>query len=197
MLFYSKVGKLHLRERLLSQVRWRGDEMVLDVGCGRGLLLVGAARRLTTGKATGVDIWVPGAVSGNRPEAVEENASRDGVRDRVEVKHGDARQLPFADASFDIVVSNLVLHELKTGADRKQMAREMVRVLKPGGRLALVDFIFTGECVQVLRRCGLSDVQRLRDGVLRFWFTAILSLGTTQLYQVVGTKPPEDPLATR
>src|SRR5690348_3016765 len=58
MLFYSKAGKLRLRERLLNLIPWRGDEMVLDVGCGRGLLLVAAARRLTTGKATGVDIWV-------------------------------------------------------------------------------------------------------------------------------------------
>src|SRR5260370_40386319 len=49
MLWYSKVGKLRARERFLDLIAWRGDEIVLDVGCGRGLLLVGAARRLTTG----------------------------------------------------------------------------------------------------------------------------------------------------
>src|SRR5215472_6849374 len=42
MLFYSKVGKLQLRERLLDKIPWRGDEFVLDIGCGRGLLTVGA-----------------------------------------------------------------------------------------------------------------------------------------------------------
>src|SRR6266481_3960633 len=47
MLFYSKVGKLRLRERLLDRIPWRGNETVLDVGCGRGLLAVGAAHRLS------------------------------------------------------------------------------------------------------------------------------------------------------
>src|SRR5438067_1587549 len=53
----SRFGKLRERERLLGLIPWRGDERVLDVGCGRGLLLVGAARRLTTGSSVGVDIW--------------------------------------------------------------------------------------------------------------------------------------------
>ncbi|MBA0085829.1 MAG: 50S ribosomal protein L11 methyltransferase, partial [Acidobacteria bacterium Pan2503] len=57
MLFYSKVGKLALRERLLDKIPWRGDESVLDVGCGRGLLAVGAAKRVSSGTVTGVDVW--------------------------------------------------------------------------------------------------------------------------------------------
>jgi 2-polyprenyl-3-methyl-5-hydroxy-6-metoxy-1,4-benzoquinol methylase len=57
MIWDSKVGKLWSRDRLLDGLALRGDETVLDVGCGRGLLLIGAARRLTTGKAVDVDIW--------------------------------------------------------------------------------------------------------------------------------------------
>src|ERR1043166_4376512 len=53
MLWDSKVGKVRDRERLLDHVAWRGDERVLDVGCGRGLMLVGAAKRLTTGRGRG------------------------------------------------------------------------------------------------------------------------------------------------
>src|SRR5215510_3707860 len=49
MIYYSKVGKLRIRDELLGSIPWRGDETVVDVGCGRGLLLVGAARRLTAG----------------------------------------------------------------------------------------------------------------------------------------------------
>src|SRR5262252_1049409 len=45
MLRYSKVGKLRIRDEILSAIKWCGDERALDVGCGRGLLLVGAARR--------------------------------------------------------------------------------------------------------------------------------------------------------
>src|SRR5581483_12095574 len=53
MLYGSFRGKLRLRETILAGIPWRGDERVLGVGCGRGLMLVGAAKRLTTGKAVG------------------------------------------------------------------------------------------------------------------------------------------------
>ena len=160
MVSYSKAGKLRIRDQILESTPWRGDERVLDVGCGRGLVLIGAARRLTTGKAIGLDRWLTGALTGNRPEAVLDNARYEGVLDRVEVKQGDVRQLPFADDSFDIVVSNFVLHEVNNRAEREQMLREMARVLKSGGRLALVDFIFTGECVRVLQGIGVADAMR-------------------------------------
>src|SRR5262245_12706078 len=67
-LWYSRVGKLRQRDRLLDPVRWAGDETVLDVGCGRGLLLIGAAQRLTDGRAVGIDIWSRVDLSGNWPE---------------------------------------------------------------------------------------------------------------------------------
>lgn len=188
MLHYSLAGKMNIRDRLLNLLALRGDEMVLDVGCGRGLLLVGVAQRLTTGKAIGVDVWVPGAVTGNRQEAAVENAALQGVSERVEVKHGDARQLPFADGTFDVIVSNFVLHEMKTAPDRVKMVREMVRVLKPGGRLALADFIFTGQCVRELQEAGLLDVRRRHTGQVAFWISAIVSLGSFQLYFISGKK---------
>jgi SAM-dependent methyltransferase len=190
MIQYSKAGKLRIRDQLLEPIPWRGDERVLDVGCGRGLLLIGAARRLTTGKAIGLDRWVAGALTGNRPEAVLDNARLEGVLDRVEVKQGDVRQLPFADDSFDVVVSNFVVHEVNNRAEREQILREMVRVLEPGGRLALVDFIFTGECVRVFQEIGIADAKRSRIGsFFSFWLGAVLNFGLVQTYQVTGSKP--------
>jgi len=192
MVWYSKVDKLRIRDRMLAAIPWRGDEMVLDVGCGRGLWLVGAASRLRKGRAIGIDRWLAGALSGNRAESVRENARREGVLDRVEIKEGDIRQLPFADASFDVVLSNFVVHELDTAAEREQMLREMVRVLRPGGRLMLVDFIFTAECVRVLSENGISDARRERVGsFLSFWLKAFLNFGLVRTCQVSGTKPPD------
>jgi ubiquinone/menaquinone biosynthesis C-methylase UbiE len=194
MVYYSKVGKLRIRDQMLDLIPWRGDEVVLDVGCGRGLLLIGAARHLTTGKAIGLDRWVTGALTGNRPEAALDNARLNGVLDRVEVKEGDVRQLPFDAASFDAVVSNFVVHEVNNRAERDQMLREMVRVLKPGGRLALVDFIFTGECVRVLLEIGIADAKRMRVGsFLSFWFSAVLNLGLVQTYLVTGSRSGSSP----
>jgi SAM-dependent methyltransferase len=188
MIHYSRSGKLKLREVLLDMVPWRGDEIVLDVGCGKGLLLVAAARRLTTGKAIGVDVWLSHAMTGNRLEAILQNAAIEGVGDRVEVKRGDARELPFAAGTFDVVVSNFVLHEMNTAADRERMLRDMVRVLKAGGRIALIDFIFTKECVGILHRAGLADAARSRIGGLGFWVGAVLMAGTFQLCAVAARK---------
>src|SRR5262249_21448873 len=97
MLWAGKVGKVRARERLLDLLPWRGDEAVLDVGCGRGLMLIGAARRVPRGRATGIDVWQAEDLSGNRPEGALENARCEGVAERVEVKTADMRQLPFPD----------------------------------------------------------------------------------------------------
>ncbi|MGH3056180.1 MAG: class I SAM-dependent methyltransferase, partial [Gaiellaceae bacterium] len=57
MLVYARWGKYRHRDRMLALHKWRGDEQVLDVGTGRGLLMVGAARRLTSGHSVGTDVW--------------------------------------------------------------------------------------------------------------------------------------------
>jgi ubiquinone/menaquinone biosynthesis C-methylase UbiE len=188
MLHYSLRGKLRLRDRLLRSIQWSGHERVLDIGCGRGLLLVGAAHRLTGGMAIGVDRWIRGAVSGNRPEAALRNAKLEGVADRVAVQDGDARDLPFEDASFDVVLSNFVLHEMDTHEDRERMLREHARVLKPGGQLALVDFIFADQAVRVLRECGVADARREPAGRLASASFALVTFGIGRLCGVRGTK---------
>jgi SAM-dependent methyltransferase len=160
MLYSSKVGKLHERERLLDLVPWKGQETVLDVGCGRGLMLLGAARRLSTGKATGVDLWHAEDLTGNRPEATLENARREGVEDRVEVRTADMRELPFPDESFDVIVSHWAVHNLYAEQDRAKALSEMVRVLKPGGYIVLADIRHDSVYAAYFAKCGLSDVRR-------------------------------------
>jgi arsenite methyltransferase len=189
MLDYSPRGKLRIRDLLLRSIAWSGHERVLDVGCGRGLLLVGAAQRLADGKAIGVDRWAPGAVSGNGPAAALRNGELAGVANWVEICDGDARQLPFPDATFDVALSNFVLHELDTQAERAQMLREITRALKPGGCVVLVDFIFTGEAERTLRAQGMRDVQRApAAGGIAFASFALLTLGLGRLYMVTGVK---------
>jgi len=82
MLLYAKVGKFGHRDRILKLHDWRGDEQVLDIGTGRGLLLVGAARRLTTGHATGIDIWNKEDLSGNALDRTEQNLAVEGVTEK-------------------------------------------------------------------------------------------------------------------
>src|SRR5437773_1876385 len=112
MVYGSKVRKVHLREKLLDSLALRGDEILLDAGCGRGLLLTAAARRLPRGKAVGIDLWRTVDQSGNDPERTLGNARAEGVADRIEIKTGDLRALPFADDSVDVVVSSWALHNI-------------------------------------------------------------------------------------
>jgi len=168
MVWSSRVGKLRERERLLDLLELRGGEHVLDVGCGRGLLLHGVARRLATVRATGVDIWSNRDQSGNSLETTRENARREGVTERVEIVTGDARSLPFADVSFDGVVSNLALHNIPDQAGRRQAVLEIARVLKPGGRCVLSDMTHAGEYAAVLRAAHFHPVRVLGPHFLIF-----------------------------
>jgi arsenite methyltransferase len=156
----SRAGKLTERDRLLDQLPWRGDERALDVGCGRGLLLIGAAKRLTTGRAVGLDLWRTKDQAGNDPAATIANAQAEGVAARVELCDGDARQLPFDSQSFDVAVSSLALHNIPGASGRAAAVGEIVRVLKPGGHLAILDFRHTSQYAAVLAAAGLGDVHR-------------------------------------
>jgi ubiquinone/menaquinone biosynthesis C-methylase UbiE len=187
MIYYSKFSKVRRRERFLDLIPWRGDEAVLDVGCGRGLLLVAAARRLTTGKSVGVDLWQAEDLSGNRPEATLENARLEGVADRVEVRQGDARQLPFADGSFDVVVSGLALHNIYDRDGRRQAIREIVRVLKQGGRVAITDIQHTAEYARSLEECGMKDVKRTASGWVS-WLVMAFTWGGVRPFRVTARR---------
>lgn len=176
MAWSSRFGKVAERERLLDRLALKGTERVLDLGCGRGLMLIGAARRLTTGSATGVDIWQAEDLSGNRPEATLENARREGVEARVHVQTADMRALPFADASFDVIVSKAALHNLYARAERAKALAELVRVLAPGGRVLIDDIRHLREYEAELHAQQLTDVRRLGNPVLEV-FLAMLTWG--------------------
>ena len=120
------------RERLTDLARLVPGESVLDVGCGTGTLAIAAKRRVgASGIVRGIDA---------SPEMITRalrKAAKAGVE--VEFETAVAESLPFLDTSFDVVLSTLMLHHLPK-ATRRDCAREMRRVLKPGGRVLAVDF---------------------------------------------------------
>lgn len=155
-------GRPRMTEQMIRGVPWTGDERVLDVGCGPGLTLVAVAKRLTTGKVVGLDKWM--VVHGERrnSKAVTlENARIEGVLDRIEVQDGDASAMPFEDEAFDVVVSGFVFHHMPRDV-RLRAIREVVRVTKPGGRIAITDDGSTIELATTLGDLGMVEIENRR-----------------------------------
>lgn len=176
MIYGSKVMKPQDADQSLDRLTWTGGERVLDIGCGRGLMLIGAARRLDTGRAVGVDLWRASDQSANTGAAAIGNARLAGVAERVAIVTADMRALPMAEETFDVVVSNWAVHNLATRGDRQRALSEMARVLRPGGRLLLIDIANRAEYRSDLPTAGFEDVtlviNRVRDRIL-----ALISLG--------------------
>ena len=168
-LYTTRRGKFLEWDRILDHLHLRGDEMVLDMGCGRGAVLTAVASRLTTGLVTGIDIWSKKDQSGNASEVTVRNASLEDVAGRVRIETGDIRALPHPDATFDLVVSSLAIHNIRSNADRKQAVVEAFRVLKPAGRIVIADIRAAAIYEKALRALGAVNVDRRRLG-WRFWW---------------------------
>jgi arsenite methyltransferase len=117
---------------------------------------------VVVGSAVGLDLWRTKDQAGNDPAAAIANAQAEGVAERVELRDGDARRLPFDGQSFDVVVSSMALHNIPGASGRAVAVGEMVRVLRPGGRVAILDFRHTGQYAAVLAAAGLGEVHRSR-----------------------------------
>ena len=128
--------RLRIREELIKLVQPKERDKVLDVGTGGGLLAIGFAKATKNVKAIGIDLWIPGG-GGTSLKTARRNAEIEGVADRVEFRRADARDIPYPDNCFDIVVSSFVLHMIYKNRD--MAFKEMIRVLKPKGKFAVIE----------------------------------------------------------
>ena len=145
--FYAFLSFIIMQWRVGQSETWqlpgilklRGDEKVLDVGCGLGRMTIAVAKQLDEGKVIGVDIWDKMEIPGNLPENAYANAEIEGVRDKVEFKTGNVLNLQFPNNYFDLVTSSSVINNLHSKADKTKALIQIYRVLKTGGNLLLVE----------------------------------------------------------
>ncbi|MFL6085949.1 MAG: class I SAM-dependent methyltransferase [Mycobacterium sp.] len=178
----TRVGKFEVWAEILEGLRLRGDETLLDLGCGRGAVLLAAAKLLPKGRAIGVDIWRPDQTD-NLQHNTLRNTETEGVADRVEVRTADITELPFGDNSVDVIVSSLVVHNIPTPVARAKAISEAARVLRPGGRLVLADIWAARRHVRQLRELGWTDARRRGLGWRMWWGPG---MGT---HLITATKP--------
>jgi ubiquinone/menaquinone biosynthesis C-methylase UbiE len=120
------------REKLVDLARLAHGEAVLDVGCGTGSLAIVASRKVgPSGMVCGIDPSPP-MIARARSKATKAYTD-------VQFDTGVAEALPFSNTTFDVVFSTLMLHHLPRPV-RQQFVREVRRVLKPKGRVLIVDF---------------------------------------------------------
>ena len=170
MFAYGLKGKYNTRDLMLSKIDWKGDEYVLDIGTGQGLLMNGAAKHLTTGKSIGIDIWSSKDLSDNSITKTLENAALEGVQDKIEIRNEDARSMTFADNSFDVVLSLLCIHNIEPKEDQKKACMEIARVLRPNGIALIGDYVPTTDYAKAFKAAGL-EVQSSKP-----YFTTALAL---------------------
>lgn len=114
-----------------------GSGTILDIGCGAAALTNRVAKTYSNARLIGIDFW--GKEWSYAKEQCEKNARLEGVDHRTSFQKGDAARLDFKDASFDGAVSNFVFHEVQSVKDKRELVREALRVIKPGGAFAFQD----------------------------------------------------------
>jgi len=158
-------------------------EVVLDLGSGGGIDVLLSARRVgPTGKAYGLDM------TDDMLALARENQRQAGV-ENVEFRKGEIENIPLADNSVDVVISNCVIN---LSANKDQVLRETFRVLKPGGRLAVSDVVVRGSVPEAVRQsmllwvgciAGALEEQDYRAKLIDAGFAGV-AFETTRVYNV-------------
>ena len=177
--FYSSLkGKFDVWDNLLADVP---SEIMkaptLDIGCGRGLVLLKTAQlkknlsespllqQITISPAYAVDLFIKGDQTGNSPEATYDNAASMGVVDQVVLHTADFTRLPFQDMTFSLVTASLSIHNVDKTA-RQQAIIEAARVVRSGGYLLILDLMgYLGGYATILKSLGWTDVETELGGM--------------------------------
>ena len=125
------VGDVRYKTRLIDQADVQPGQRILDLGCGTGTLAIMVKQAQPSAEVFGLD------ADPDMLKVAKYKSSQ--LRAPVKFDVGFTNKLPHPDSSFDRVLSSIMIHHLKT-PDKELTAREVYRVLKPGGQLHIIDF---------------------------------------------------------
>ena len=149
---------------LMNYLDWDGEGKALDIGCGNGPLTIRIAKRYPQAEAIGIDYW--GTAWEYSKSVCDRNAEIEGVAGRVAFERASASSLPFDDEAFDLVISNLVFHEVRDVRDKKELIKEALRVVKRGRWFVFQDLFLwklvygeVDDLVETIRDWGIETVE--------------------------------------
>lgn len=146
------------RQELLDVLRIQGNEQILVLNSGTCFMVSGLAQKMTAGRVVGIDPRYTSCQMRQAITTAEENVRREGVADKVELYSDALAKLPFPDARFDVIVDI----ELDRDAGMNTSAEELVRVLKPTGRLLIMKHRSTEPILSVLRKFGFETQSEMK-----------------------------------
>lgn len=166
-------GFAELRRQIMELADVGPSDRVVDVGAGTGLLTLAAASAAE--RVIAVD------TSSAMCEHLERKLAAVGIRN-VGVAVADAADIPLADGSVDVVVSNYCVHHLRD-AHKRAALQEIMRILRPGGRLVIGDMMFD---VGLANARGRREITRFVGAMLRRGPAGLFRLGKNVLRVLAG-----------
>ncbi|MEC7838755.1 MAG: class I SAM-dependent methyltransferase [Chlamydiota bacterium] len=153
-------GKGRLVKSIVKKIRLSGDEEILNLGCSRGLFAIQLAKRLSEGKVFCIDIRQDNRSLGEGLDSLKRTVKDSGVAERIVLSDANPKKMSFQTGKFDLIINNLVLHEVKPYEEREKILKEMARVIKPGGMIIIVDLQYTREYKTFFNFLGWKKVAR-------------------------------------
>jgi len=182
--------RLRIRDEFMKLIRPEDGNRVLDVGTGGGFLAIGFAKAIRNSEIVGIDVWMR-LGGGTGLENAVRNTEIEGVAGKVRFEECDARDISYPNDYFDIVVASFAIYTIRR--EREKVFLEMVRVLKPGGKFAIMEpwrswelgWVVDERFKRKLEEIGLGDVK----------FQSILLTYPRKRYVciVYGEKRPQQP----
>jgi SAM-dependent methyltransferase len=150
-------------DMVISYIKREQKSHILDIGCGSGALSIKMAKKFPDAEITGIDYWGKGW--DYKQKQCQQNASLEGVSEKITFLKASASKLPFENESFDIVVSNFVFHEVKDTKNKTDVIKEALRTVKRGGIFVFHDLFYVkniygnpDKMIDELRTFGISEI---------------------------------------
>ena len=173
--FSPRGGNIQARIQnlVLDYLDWDGEGKALDIGCGNAPLTISIAKKYPNAEITGIDYW--GGTWEYSKGVCKMNAEIEGVVGRVTFERASASALPFDDEAFDVAVSNLVFHEVKSSRDKKDVIKEALRVVRKEGKFVFKDLFLwkrvygeVDDLLETIRSWGIEAVEFVDTSVWDF-----------------------------